>query len=214
MSTSECAVAARHGCATKTTPWRARLWCTSSTHRQRPAGSTTCDARSSSNSAPSPTSARPSNTPCEPGLSMTSRQRSRIGTAGVTALELPRTFWEKATILHAEHHRPAGQTTPDRYARHYSNIARLLGHCDAGVMLADHALCARVVERKSRVFARQWALYDLAKPGTFQLLPPTTRLAAVARDYAQMRAVFLSAPPEFDALLGMLDAAERTLNAP
>jgi len=24
----------------------------------------------------------------------------------VTALELPRTFWEKATILHAEHHRP------------------------------------------------------------------------------------------------------------
>ena len=27
----------------------------------------------------------------------------------VTALELPRTFWEKATILHAEHHRPADQ---------------------------------------------------------------------------------------------------------
>jgi len=31
----------------------------------------------------------------------------------VTALELPRTFWEKATILHAEHHRPNDQPMPD-----------------------------------------------------------------------------------------------------
>ena len=30
----------------------------------------------------------------------------------VTALELARTFWEKATILHAGHHRPADQATP------------------------------------------------------------------------------------------------------
>jgi hypothetical protein len=42
----------------------------------------------------------------------------------VTALELSRTFWEMATILHAEHHRPAGQPTPERYARHYSDMER------------------------------------------------------------------------------------------
>jgi Nucleotidyl transferase AbiEii toxin, Type IV TA system len=131
----------------------------------------------------------------------------------VTALELPRTFWEKATILHAEHHRADGQATPDRYARHYSDMARLLGHANAEAMLADHALCARVVEWKSRVFARQWARYDLAKPGTFRLLPPEERLAALARDYAQMGAMFLAAPPQFDAVLEMLGAAERTLNA-
>lgn len=69
----------------------------------------------------------------------------------VTALELARTFWEKATILHAEHHRPADQATPDRYARHYADMERLLRHPDANAMLADHALCARVVEWKSRV---------------------------------------------------------------
>jgi hypothetical protein len=28
-----------------------------------------------------------------------------------------------------------------------------------------------------------------------------------------MRAMFLTAPPEFDAVLGMLDAAEKVLNA-
>lgn len=131
----------------------------------------------------------------------------------VTALELPRTFWEKATILHAEHHRPKEQATPDRYARHYCDMARLLGHPDAATMLADRTLCARVVEWKSRVFARRWARYDLAKPGTFRLLAPATRRAALLRDYAQMRSMFLAEPPEFDVMLGALETAERTLNA-
>ena len=80
-------------------------------------------------------------------------------------------------------------------------------------MLADHVLCARVVEWKTRVFARQWARYELAKPGTFRLLPPAAKLAALARDYAQMRAMFLAAPPEFDTVLGVLEAGEQTLNA-
>lgn len=131
----------------------------------------------------------------------------------VTALELPRTFWEKATILHAEHHRPEDQPTPDRYARHYADMARLLQHANAPAMLSDHALCARVVEWKSRVFARQWARYDIARPGSFRLLPPPARRAELARDYAQMRAMFLSAPPTFDAVLDTLDDAERRLNA-
>jgi len=132
----------------------------------------------------------------------------------VTALELARTFWEKATILHAEHHRPADQATPDRYARHYADMERLLRHPDATAMLADHSLCARVVDWKSRVFARKWARYDLAVPGTLRLLPAEARLAALARDYAQMRAMFIAAPPEFEAVMARLAEAERVLNVP
>jgi hypothetical protein len=131
----------------------------------------------------------------------------------VTALELARTFWEKATILHAEHHRPENQPTPDRYARHVGIVARLLLHTDASAMLSDHALCERVVAWKSRVFSRQWARYDIAKSGTFRLLPSPVSRAALARDYAQMRAMFLSAPPTFEAILDTLDEAERQLNA-
>ena len=134
------------------------------------------------------------------------------GQCQVTALELARTFWEKATILHAERHRPADQATPDRYARHYADVARLLQHAQATAMLDDRALCARVVEWKRRVFARQWARYDSAKPGTFRLLPPSTRTAALARDYAQMRAMFLTPPPDFDSVLAQLADAECTLN--
>ncbi len=133
--------------------------------------------------------------------------------AQVTALELQRTFWEKATILHAEHHRPEDQPMPVRYARHYFDMARLLAHPDAARFLSDQAQCARVVDWKSRVFARAWARYDLAVPGTFRLLPPGSRHAALAQDYATMRPMFLSEPPPFDALLETLAKAEATLNA-
>ena len=132
----------------------------------------------------------------------------------VVALELPRTFWEKATILHAEHHRPEGHATPDRYARHYADMARLLQHAQAAAMLSDYALCARVVEWKSRMFARQWARYDLATPGTFRFLPAPHRTASLARDYAQMRAMFLAEPPGFDTVLARLEDAERRFNRP
>lgn len=130
----------------------------------------------------------------------------------VTALELGRTFWEKATILHAEHHRPAELAMPDRYARHYADMARLLLQPQAGEMLADHLLCERVVHWKSRVFARQWARYDLAVPGSFRLVPPPSRLDALKRDYARMQPMFLATPPAFDELLTQLDSAERMLN--
>jgi len=36
-----------------------------------------------------------------------------------------RTFWEKATILHSEHHRPADKPTPDRFSRHYADTVAL-----------------------------------------------------------------------------------------
>ena len=102
---------------------------------------------------------------------------------------------------------------PDRYARHYADMERLLRHPDANAMLADHALRARVVEWKSRVFARQWARHDLALSGRLRLLPADVRLAALARDHTQMRAMFIASPPEFEVLLARLAEAERMLNA-
>jgi hypothetical protein len=130
----------------------------------------------------------------------------------VVALELQRTFWEKATILHSEYHRPADSPTPDRYARHYFDMARLLSHADAPLFWADTAQCMRVVDWKSRVFARSWARYDLAQQGTFRLLPPAARQAALARDYETMRPMFMSEPPSFEVLMSTLAQAEKVIN--
>jgi Nucleotidyl transferase AbiEii toxin, Type IV TA system len=131
----------------------------------------------------------------------------------VTALELERTFWEKATILHAEFHRAAASPMPTRYARHYFDMAKLLTHPKAAQYLADQDQCNRVVDWKSRVFARGWARYDLARHGSFRLAPPPERQAALAQDYATMRPMFMNEPPPFAELMQQLTQAEQTLNA-
>ncbi len=46
----------------------------------------------------------------------------------LVALDLERTFWEKATILHAEHHREPAKPMRDRFSRHYSDMAALARH--------------------------------------------------------------------------------------
>ena len=130
----------------------------------------------------------------------------------VIALDLPRTFWEKATILHAEYHRPEDKAIPDRYARHYADTARLLEHPAAAAFLADKALCIRIADWKSRVFARASARYDLARHGTFRLVPPAHRWEALAGDYAVMKPMFLREPPAFDQVMQQLAAAEQTIN--
>jgi hypothetical protein len=48
--------------------------------------------------------------------------------ANVVALEITRTFWEKATILHAEHYRPLDLPIRDRFARHYADFEALWRH--------------------------------------------------------------------------------------
>lgn len=130
----------------------------------------------------------------------------------VLALALERTFWEKATILHAEFHRPVASVMPDRYARHYFDMVRLLEHPQASAMLANDALRERVVTWKSKVFARSWARYDLAQRGTFRLVPPAHRHAALAQDYARMQPMFMSQPPSFADLMKRLEQAEMNLN--
>lgn len=135
-------------------------------------------------------------------------------TAEVVALEIERTFWEKATILHAEFHRPADKSQPARYARHYADFAALWRHPRGRAAAARLDLLERVRLHKSRYFASSWAHYETAVPGTLRLAPPAARLAELRRDYAAMRPMFLTAPLTFDAMLAVLAEAEQALNRP
>ena len=132
--------------------------------------------------------------------------------AEVVALEIERTFWEKATILHAEYHRPADQPLRDRFARHYSDFAALWRH-DAGRAAAARLdLLERVRIHKSRFFASNWARYDTASPGSLRLVPPDTRLQELGRDYAAMEPMFLAPPPDFDIVIAALHDAEAVID--
>ena len=130
----------------------------------------------------------------------------------VVALEVERTFWEKATILHTEYHRPADRPTPDRFSRHYADTAAMAKHPEANKAVDHDGLRDRVVQWKSRFFGSAWANYDSARPGSFRLIPPDARHAALRRDYEAMRDMYLSEPVGFDDVLETLADLERRIN--
>jgi hypothetical protein len=129
----------------------------------------------------------------------------------VVSLEVERSFWEKATILHAEYYRPAARPTPDRFSRHYADTAALARHPAGAAAIDQHELRERVVAWKAQFFGSAWARYDLARPGTFRLAPPPERLSALKRDYEAMREMYLSEPGTFDDVISILNELERRI---
>jgi hypothetical protein len=127
-----------------------------------------------------------------------------IGGATVQSLAAERTFWEKATLLHAEAHRDPSKPMPARYARHYHDLARMATEPVTVRALADADLRKRVVAHKSVYFRSGWARYDLAEPATFQLLPPAARLPELETDHRAMAQMFFTTPPPIADVLETL----------
>ena len=130
----------------------------------------------------------------------------------VVALDLERTFWEKATILHAEYHRPADAPFKDRLARHYSDFAALWHHERRHEAVADTALLESVVRHKRMFFSSGYANYQNAKPGSLRLVPPDARVGELGSDYTKMGEMFMESPPSFAEVLGVIREAEREIN--
>jgi hypothetical protein len=134
------------------------------------------------------------------------------GPIPVTALLAKRTFWEKATILHAEYHRPTEKAFPDRYSRHYYDVAMLGDSPIRADAVADRPLLSQVVRHKETFYPAAWARYDLAHPGSVRLVPPSERLPALEKDYRSMAVMIFGKPPAFDWILTTLANLEREIN--
>ena len=130
----------------------------------------------------------------------------------VRVITAERTFWEKATILHHEAYRPAGNSQPPRYSRHYYDVAKMAESPVKNAALADLDLLANVVEFKERLYPRGWARYDLARPGSFRLVPEGHVLAAVLADYRAMANMIFGDMPEFDDMMTILTKLQDEIN--
>ncbi len=130
----------------------------------------------------------------------------------VIALEIERTFWEKATILHAEYHRSLDKPMRDRFSRHYADTAALANHSEALKAIDYDDLRDRVVSWKNLFFCDPSANYAQAKPGTFRLVPRAERLPELRRDYQLMRDMYLNEPVTFDDILSTLTELEHRIN--
>ena len=125
-------------------------------------------------------------------------------------LGVERTFWEKASILHAIHHNDKLRTG---VSRHYYDVLMLDRAGIAQAALARLELLDRVVANKSVMFADRSASYETAVLGSLRLLPSGEGHKLLERDYADMSEMFMEALPSLDELIEGLHALEAALNA-
>ncbi|MBB4188961.1 hypothetical protein GGE07_005640 [Sinorhizobium terangae] len=131
----------------------------------------------------------------------------------VVVLSARRTFWEKATALHAEAHRPAESPTPQYFSRHYYDLAMLLATDEGKAAATDLELLAQVAKHKATFFRSSWASYDTACPGALRLLPDESRIKDLRADYRAMAPMmFDDSPPSFDQVLATIAALEESTN--
>jgi len=133
--------------------------------------------------------------------------------AAVTVLSARRTFWEKATALHAEAHRPAVSATPQYFSRHYYDLAMLLDSDEGKTAATEFDLLATVAKHKATFFRSGWASYDTARPGTLRLIPSEARIKDLRADYrAMMPMMFDENPPSFEHILARIEKLQETIN--
>src|ERR1035437_7189095 len=127
-------------------------------------------------------------------------------------LSAERTFCEKATILHAEFHRPAEKAMPERFSRHYCDCYELIRKGVGKAATAKPELLARGAEHKSLFFKTSWARYGEATKGSLRGAPPVDRVKGLREDYGMMQQMFFGDAPELDNIIALLAQLEREFN--
>jgi len=136
----------------------------------------------------------------------------RMGSADVKVhvLAPERTFWEKATLLHAENNRPQPKTGA-RVSRHYADVASLAAHDIGARALAQIRMLPQVAREKERYFYTAWADYPAAADGRLHLVPPPEHEQMLRRDYEQMKEMYHGEPLPFDTIVERLAKLEATV---
>jgi len=127
----------------------------------------------------------------------------------VRVLGAERTFWEKATILHAI---SSGSKLRTRMSRHYYDVGAMVDSSIYGKAIKNIDLLIKVAEHKALFFKDKKARYDLARPGSLRLMPQDEHLAQLNEDYRQMQEMFFEDPPSLESILEKLKVVEDKIN--
>lgn len=134
---------------------------------------------------------------------------------GVMTLSVERTFWEKATLIHAELARP-DRALKARYARHWYDLHRISTHATIGpLVLAAAPAFAQVIDIKTKQFRSGGVRYEDCGRGNLQLVPNGALYTQLRSDFQIMQAsgMFLAEPPQFNAIIDQLRDLEIAINA-
>lgn len=130
----------------------------------------------------------------------------------IRVLNLERTFWEKATILHKYAHFPEGKNIPIRQSRHYYDFYCLLQSNAKDKALNNIDLLNKVTKHKALYFRSGWASYDTAAKGTLRTIPEKRVLSAMEKDYLAMSEMFFGEVPLWGDIVKALKEFEGEFN--
>ena len=130
----------------------------------------------------------------------------------VNAITSVRTFWEKATILHQIASVDESKPLPPRCSRHYYDLFQMTHSPVKENALSDLELLKQAAEFKNRFYRSPSARYDLAKPGSFRILPSDKKQAVLEEDYKKMQEMIFKDAPSFIELIDTLRAFEDEIN--
>ena len=123
---------------------------------------------------------------CDAGLGVA----GAFSSATARVMRPQRTFWEKATAVHAFCQQGEFRGG-ERFSRHWHDLIQLDRAGIADAAIADRALALAVAKHKSRFFAEKTAAGELidyvaAVSGGLRLVPSDTALGELSLDYARM----------------------------
>lgn len=132
----------------------------------------------------------------------------------VRALSPTRTFFEKLTLLHAEHNRPDSEAMLGRVSRHYYDVYQLAQKGIFELALKEINLLRAVINNKMLFFPSEWTQYDAILKEGMRLLPSKSRLKEIQNDYQKMREMFfnITTVPTLEEILQKLKEIEAGFN--
>jgi hypothetical protein len=136
--------------------------------------------------------------------------------AQVSVLSPIRTFWEKATLIHAKISSGSLEKQAERLCRHWYDLSEMAKHPIWGPSaLRKIDMLEIVAKDKERLYPQARADYPNARPGTLRLVPINDALENLTSDFSTMKAVgmFYDKPPELYEILEVLKALESKINA-
>lgn len=135
-------------------------------------------------------------------------------TATVDVLSPRRTFWEKATLIHAECNRRTLRADANRISRHWHDVFMLADHAVGHGALADRAMLEDVVKFKKVFFGSPDANYDACLQGELKLVPDDALQTQLRNDLNDMikERMFWGGEPDFDKMIVRLKALEDRIN--
>jgi len=138
-----------------------------------------------------------------------------LPTAQVSVLSAVRTFWEKATLIHVECHRPSLRPSAERLSRHWYDLARLADHEVGQQALQDTDLLRDVLRIKETFYRSGFSHYDQCTTGGLRLIPDVPLLDALRQDYQAMLAaqMFYGDTLPFETIVERLQQLEAEINA-